>query len=325
MTAAGTTEGRRILVTGATGFVGRHLVRNLAEAGPVRLRLLADGAAIDDLPAAARPVAELVTPGPAGLRGLCEGVDAVLHLDLAHGARSVASIRRRNVDATLNLALQAAEAGVRRFVMLAGGGADDRPLDQAGPHRATTRLAEAGLRELATRTGLAPIIVRPCLMAGEGQTGGPLLTLFRLCRHGVFPAMGDLGLSRSIVDVEDVAKALILAIDQGEPGSGYPVSSGVHHEFGELLAVAGTLVGNPRPYLRLPRPVGRWTLAAGDRMARLVGRAPPWSDDLVDLLLGHGRANIERTRRELGYAPHFRDLRAMLARTYAWFGMSGQL
>ena len=313
MTAAGTTEGRRILVTGATGFVGRHLLRNLAEAGPVRLRLLADGAALDDLPAAARPVAELVTPGPAGLRGLCEGVDAVLHLGLAREARSVAAIRQLNVDATLALALSAAEAGVRRFVMLSGRFADDRPL------------AQAGLREIAGRTGLAAIMVSPCLVAGEGQTGGPLLTLFRLCRHGIFPAMGDLGGSRSIVDVEDVVRALILAIDQGEPGSVYPVSSGVHHELGELLAVAGALVGNPRPYLRLPRVAGSWTVAAGNRLARLVGRAPPWSDDLVDLLLGHGRANIERTRRELGYAPHFRDLRAMLARTYAWFGMSGQL
>ena len=313
MTAAGTPAGRRILVTGGTGFVGRHLLRNLAEAGPVRLRLLAEGAAPDDLPAAARSVAELVAPGPSGLRGLCEGVDAVLHLDLARDARSPAAIRQLNVDATLALALSAAEAGVRRFVMLSGRFADDRPL------------AQAGLREIAGRTGLAAIMVSPCLVAGEGQTGGPLLTLFRLCRHGIFPAMGDLGGSRSIVDVEDVVRALILAIDQGEPGSVYPVSSGVHHELGELLAVAGALVGNPRPYLRLPHAAGSWTLAAGNRLARLVGRAPPWSDDLVQLLLGQGGLSIERTRRELGYAPHFRDLRAMLARTYAWFGMSGQL
>ena len=75
-------DGRRILVTGATGFLGRHLVRTLAEESSPSLRLLTRGGTVADLPAPARSCSELVAGDlrmAASLDGTCDGVDVVVH------------------------------------------------------------------------------------------------------------------------------------------------------------------------------------------------------------------------------------------------------
>ena len=200
------------------------------------------------------------------------------------------------------------------------------PCRPASPYEVTKRLAEEGLLELAEQTGLEVVIVRPCLIAGEGQRGGVLLKLFKLCRKGLFPVFGGrLDLQKPLVDVEDVAHALILAATEGGPGEIYLVTSGVRHTLGEMLAIAGSLAGNPRPVLE-PAPADRPAAAAATTpLARLVGLEPPLSPERLDLFLADRAIDIGKARRELGYRPHFRDLRSMLARTYAWYGMSGQL
>ncbi len=99
-----------------------------------------------------------------------------------------------------------------------------------------------------------------------------LLKLFKLCRKGLFPVFGGrLDLQKPLVDVEDVAHALILAATKGGPGETYLVTSGVRHTLGEMLAIAGSLSGNPRPYWSLPLPIGPAGSAATTPLARLVG------------------------------------------------------
>jgi nucleoside-diphosphate-sugar epimerase len=311
-------NGRRILVIGGTGFVGRHLVRTLAEVASCRIRLLTRGGTVEDLPAPARPFSELVLGDlekPETMDSICAGVDAILHLA---PARPVAS--RDRVASDLALALRAAEAGVRRLVFVSTVSVVDPVITPPTPFILAKQLAEEALLELDAHTGLETVILRPCLVAGEQQRGGPLLTMFRLCRRGVFPVFGDrLDAQRSIVDVEDVAHALILAATQGKASAIYAVTSGVHHNLAELLEAAGRLVGNQRPHVRLPAAFGRASLAVAGALGM------PLSDGLAELLLGDQVIDIEQSRRELGYRPHYRDLRAMLARTYAWYGMSGQL
>ena len=109
------------------------------------------------------------------------------------------------------------------------------------------------------------------------------------------------------------------------PGQIYLVTSGVRHTLGEILAIAGSLTGRPRPYLNLPLPVARMAALVTTPLAQLAGREPPLSSERLDLFLADRAINIGKARRELGYRPHFRDLRSMLARTYAWYGLSGQL
>ena len=337
-------DGRRILVTGATGFLGRHFVRTLAEESSASLRLLTRGGTVADLPAPARSCSELVEGDLreiAVLDGICQGVDTVVHAAALRPAQpgpkpTLDEFRQVNVDATLTLAMHAAAAGARRFIFVSSTAAvgapaaaevdETTPCSPTSPYEVTKRLAEEGLLELGARTGLEAVIIRPCLIAGEGQRGGVLLKMFKLCRKGLFPVFGGrLEVQKPLVDVEDVARALILAATQGRPDQIYLVTSGVRHTLGEMLAIAGSLTGRPRPYLSLPVPVARAAAMVTTPLARLAGREPPLSPERLDLFLADRAIDIGKARRELGYSAHFRDLRSMLARTYAWYGMSGQL
>jgi nucleoside-diphosphate-sugar epimerase len=200
------------------------------------------------------------------------------------------------------------------------------PCQPASPYEVTKRLAEEGLLELGQRTGLEVVTVRPCLIAGEGQRGGVLLKLFRLCRKGRFPVFGGrLDVQKPLVDVEDVAAALMLAAIRGAPGAAYLVTSGERHTLGEMLTIAGALTGAARPYLSIPMPVARAAALITTPAARLLGREPPLSPQRLDLFLADRAIDIGRARLELGYAPRHRDLKGMLGRTYAWYGLSGQL
>lgn len=339
MSVRSLAPGERVLVTGGTGFVGRHLVRLLAEERKVRLRVLTRSAGLtaDDLPAAARSVSELVH-GDLHEMGELEGIGTVFHAAAALPSRrrTPAEYREVNVDATLALAARAAAAGVRRFVFVSSTAAMGVPeqakVDEASPCRpvspyeVTKRVAEEGLIELAQRTGLETVIVRPCVIAGEGQRGGVLLKLFRLCRRGLFPVFGGrLDLQKPLVDVEDAARALILAAERGRSGEVYLVTSGVPHSLREMLEVAGGLVGRPRPWRDIPLPVARAAAAVTTPLARAVGIEPPLAPERLDLFLADRAIDIGKARLELGYAPHFRDLKSMLTRTYAWYGMTGQL
>ena len=168
--------------------------------------------------------------------------------------------------------------------------------------------------------------MRPCLIAGEGQRGGLLLKMFQLCRRGLFPVIGGrLDMHKPLVDVEDVAHALILAATRGKPNEIYLVTSGIRHTLREMLTIAGGLTNTSRPCVRVPLPMARAAALVTPLVARLAGREPPLSPERLDLFLADRSIDIGKARRELGYSPHFRDLRAMLARTYAWFGLSGQL
>ena len=337
-----TLDDRRVLVTGATGFLGRHLVRTLAEETKAGLRLVTRAGTADDLPAAARATSELARADLTDtvlLPELCRGIDTVIHTAALmpgcqdHGAEAY---RRVNLDAVLQLAHAAAAAGARRFVFVSSTAAmgapvtdsvdETTPCRPSSPYEVTKRLAEEGLLELATATGLEVVIVRPCLIAGEGQRGGVLLKLFKLCRRGLFPVFGGRReLQKPLVDVEDVAHALILAVAKGKPGETFLVTSGVRHTLAEMLAIAGSLTGNAKPAIDVPLPLARLAAAVTTPLAWLAGREPPLSPERLELFLADRAIDIGKARRELGYAPHYRNLRSMLARTYAWYGMSGQL
>ena len=275
-----------VLVTGATGFVGRACVDAFLRAGHRVRRVLrsacppVDG--VEDI-----VVGDLVDV--ADWSTAMRGVDAVVHLAArVHVMREtvadpVAEFRRVNVEATRRLAEAAAHAGVRRFVFVSsvkvhGERSPGRPFTEADvpapedPYGVSKLEAEQMLAGVAAGTGLEVVVLRPPLVYGPG-VGGNLRTLLRAVVRGLPLPLGAVRNRRSLVFVGNLADAIVrcvespaaagrtFLVDDGEPRSTAQL-------VGDLARAAGRaprLVAVPTIVLRaVARGLGQG--AAADRL-----------------------------------------------------------
>ena len=216
-----------ILVTGGAGFIGRALVERLASDG-----LAVRAAVRSELPAA-RPDAEMFKIGEIGadtdwgacLAGISEVVHcaAVTNISGAGARDGLTALRDINVHSALNLARQAASAGVRRFVFLSSirvngdatpAGrpfkADDAP-DPQDDYAQSKMEAEDGLREIADASGMELVIVRPPLVYGPGMKSA-LGTAARLMVKGLPLPLGAVNSPRSLVALENLVDLMATSV-----------------------------------------------------------------------------------------------------------------
>lgn len=297
---------QRVLITGASGFIGRALCIDAAARG------FAVGAVT-------RSPCEL----PAGIDGLVvgsvdestdwqavlsRGYDVIVHLAArVHVMRDdaldpLAQFRRVNVQGTVNLARQAAAAGVRRFVFISSIGVNgnetfDRPFtaqDRVAPHSAyavSKHEAELALQALALQSGLEVVIVRPPLVHGPDAPGN-FGALMRWLRRGMVLPLGAIHNQRSLVGLDNLTDLLITCIAHpGAANQTFLVSDGQDVSTTELLRRMGQAMGRPARLLALP--AGCLTLAAA-----LLGRRV-----MAQRLCGSLQVDIEKTRQLLGWRP----------------------
>lgn len=302
-----------VLLTGARGFVGRAAAARLAADGyslrrAVR-RQAADGeTAVGDI-------------GPdTDWRPLVAGCDAVVHLAArVHvmndpAADPLAEFRRTNTAATLNLARQAAAAGVRRFVFMSsikvqgesGVFSEADPPSPGDPYARSKWEAEQGLQALAAESGMELAVLRPPLVYGPG-VGANFLRLLRAVDRGLPMPFGAIANRRSLIYLGNLVDALALCVRHaGIRRSAYLVSDGEAVSTPELVRRIAAALGVP-PRL-LPVPPALMRLAG-----RLTGKAPEVARLLGSLALDDGAI-----RRDLGWAPPF-SLDDGLAATAAWY------
>ncbi|HEX5385137.1 MAG TPA: NAD-dependent epimerase/dehydratase family protein [Gemmatimonadales bacterium] len=337
--------GRRVLVTGATGFVGQHVARALRAGPGITVRILARspdkahevfGSAAGSIDVRLGDVTD-----PASLDRVCDSVDLVIHSGsavpyaFARGAPP-GEFTRVNLQGTENLARAALGARVRKFVHVSSTAAMGTPREPAvnettpcrptSPYQRSKYESEQALLDMQRERGLAVAIVRPCLVAGEGKRGGELLKLFRLCRRGTFPVIGGrLEIEKPLVAVDDVVQALLLASERAPTGGIYLVHSGGGHTLGAILREAGRLVGRQRPYLSIPMPAADAAARAGTWLSRRLGRQLPLTRERLDLFLMDRHIEIRKADAELGFRPQHQDLAEMLGRTYRNYVATKQL
>jgi len=311
----------RILVTGATGFVGRALVR----------RLLADGlavrAAVRQVSEALPAVTEAVTVGDIGpdtdWRAALAGVDAIVHLAArAHvlrdsSADAHARYRAVNTLGALRLAEAAAAAGIRRFVFLSsvrvhgdhstGAPLDEtRPLVADDPYGRSKADAERGLAALAATGRLEPVILRPPLVYGPDVRGN-FARLVRLVERGVPLPLGAVRNRRSLVFVGNLVDAIVRVLDHpAAAGETFMVSDGEDLSTPDLVRRIARALGKPARLV--PVPVAFLRLGGA-----LAGR-----DDDVARLLDDLVVDPSKIRALLGWSPVF-TLDEGLRETAAWY------
>ena len=312
----------RILVTGASGFVGRAVLGALK--GQPQHELRAALRAERDL----GPGVECVRIGDIGedtdWRATLDGRDVVIHTAArVHvmretAADALAEFRKINVAASLNLARQAARAGVRRFIFISSikvngeGRPDGRPYsgdDEPAPADAygLSKLeAEHGLRELAAGTGMEVVIIRPPLVYGPGVKAN-FLSMMRCLSRGMPLPLGAVHNRRSLVALDNLVDLILACIEHPAAANQvFLVSDGEDLSTSELLQRMGRALGKPARLLPVPVPLL-------DLGARLVGRA-----SLAQRLCGSLQVDIGKTRTLLGWTPPV-SVDAALAKTARHF------
>ncbi len=303
------------LVSGASGFVGRHLCEVLKGSG-ARVKALTRNAA--DGPWDEAVCCEL---GSGALRqGMLEGVDTVFHLaSLAHQLDEVEQDEdiyfRINVEGSREMLEAAVATGVNGFIYLSsvkamgGGGAELRDEDSpATPEEAygrSKRSAEELVLKVGARTGMHTVILRPPLVYGPG-CGGNLRMLVKSVARGRFPPLSIAENRRSMVDVRDLAQAALLCA-QAEKANGrtYLVTDGVGYSTDELVdAIRESLDMSPLSW-RLPISLLKPIASLGEVFSLLSGRRAPLDNERLEKLTGSALYNGERLRRELGLIPKY--------------------
>ncbi len=275
----------RVYVTGASGFVGGHVVRELEAAGA---DVRGDWIDLSDRRRLRRAIA---------------GCDAVFHLAALYSYEaSPAEHERVNVAGTRVVVDLCGELGVRRLVHTSTAGtcgpvpgrpateADEPPAwELAVPYKRTKLEAERIVLQ-AARDGLDAVVVNPTTPVGDGDRfPTPTGRMIEAVASGRYPAFVDSGLN--VVDVRDVARGELLALERGRAGERY-ILGGVDLTLRELFAAVADLAGRPRPRLRLP-------YAAARALARLR-LANPEQVTLARLPMFF---SWEKAARELGYSP----------------------
>lgn len=290
-----------ILVTGATGFVGKALCAELAARGRP-----------------ARAVSRKPAPGcfPIGTidentdwSQALQGVGRVVHLAARvhvmndQAADPLAEFRRVNVAGTLKLARQAAAAGVKRFVFASSikvNGeataegrpftADDTPHPE-DPYGISKMEAEQGLLQLARETGMEVAIVRPPLVYGPG-VGANFRSMLRWVKRGVPLPLGGVRNRRTLVAMDNLVDLLILCLDH--PGAANQV----------LLAGDGEDVSTPELLRRVASALGtRARLVPVPPVLLQSAAAVVGKRAVATRLCGSLQLDLAKTRRLLGWTP----------------------
>lgn len=287
-----------ILITGATGFVGRHLAARLAEAGlPVR------GAArhrSDRLPAAIDFVQADLTQ-PETLPAALEAVTTIIHAAAITADNKEpyrGAYRRVNAEGTANLVAAAKTAGVRRMIVMSGLGTRPAP---AGTYLATRWAMEEAVRH----SGISHLFLQPSILFGSGA---PFVSaLSGLIRTSpVVPVIGSGALLMQPLWIQDLATCVVKALDRPDLEGAIALGGGEQLTFRDLLKSLCSALGRRRLILPLPIPIARIQA----RLMTAVLSDPPLTPAALELFDFPNVTDLDSVERNFGFQP--RGFRAHL-------------
>lgn len=296
-----------ILVTGATGFVGRSLVTKLVGDGhKTRACVRRESAGMPDC-VQTWQVGDLT--GDADWRQTLGGIDVVVHAAArVHvmdetATDALSEFRRVNVEGTLNLARQAAAAGVRRFVFISSIKVNGETTQPGRPFTAdevpapqdaygiSKMEAEQGLREIAAETGMELVIIRPPLVYGPGVKAN-FSIMMRWLRRGVPLPLGAVHNQRSLVALDNLVDLVVTCLRHpAAANQTFLVSDGEDVSTTALLRRMGQAMNCPS---RLIPVAAGWL----EQAAALIGKR-----NMAQRLCGSLQVDIQKTRELLGWSP----------------------
>src|SRR5271169_1419343 len=325
----------KAFVTGATGFLGSHVARVLADQGAGLRLLVRPTSNLRNLEGLKAETATGDLRDAASLEKAMAGCDTVFHVaaDYRLWVRDPAEMYRSNVDGTRAILEAARKNGVQRVVYTSsvatmgftgnGHPADeDSPVslaDMIGPYKRSKFIAEQVALE-AGRSGMHVVTVNPTTPVGEQDvkptpTGRIVVDFLKR----KFPAYVETGLN--LVDVRECARGHIAALEKGKSGERY-ILGGQNLTLKQILDKLGAISGFPSPKVKLPYFVA-YAAGAVDQtvQGRLLGREPRATIETVRMGKKKMWASSGKAERELGWKTVPVD--DALRRAVEWFRANG--
>jgi dihydroflavonol-4-reductase len=321
------------LVTGAAGFLGSHVTRQLVARGEnvrVLLRPSSQNRAIADLPL------EYVTGDlrdPASLDRAMKGVQRVFHVaaDYRLWAKRTKEIYDSNVGGTKNMLAAAKRASVEQFIYTSTVAtiAVDRPAqpnestdakleEMVGHYKRSKWMAEREALN-AAKEGLPVIVAMPTTPVGpwdwKPTPTGKLIVDFL---NGAMPGYVETGLN--FVGVEECAAGHLLVAEKGKVGERY-LLGGENLTLKQVLDALAKITGLPAPRLKIPHSLALGVAYANTAFSRLIAREPGIPVEGVKIAQHLMFVDCSRARKELGFKPG--AVAAAFERAVRWYEANG--
>ena len=325
----------KVLITGAGGFIGSHLVNSQLNRGnfvrAVDLDLRRLNRAEQD-PRLEKIQGDVTDPGL--VRNLVDEVDIVYHLASAHLDTRIpeADYRRVNVAGTQILLQAAMQAGVRRFVHCSSvgviGDVKNPPADETTDCRPTNIYEQTKLEGEEAAVGFARQNGFPVVIARPAWVYGPHCPrtekLLRAISKGRFLFFGSGENLRHPIYVNDAVRGLELCAEPGSrTGEVYIIAGEIPVQVVDLVALISQELGVRPPRFRLPVAVGRGGAAVLELVYQLTGGQPPFTRRSLDFFVKNNAYDTGKAQRELGFRPRA-DLRAGIRETIEWWKSNGE-
>jgi dihydroflavonol-4-reductase len=321
-------------VTGATGFVGCHVVRHLLAAGDSVRVLVRPASNLRALEGQPVEFAEGDLRDGRSLDAALQGIDRVFHVaaDYRLWSARPEEMYESNVGGTQNILQAAQRAGVSRFIYtstvatVAVPRGDSLPNEQThakvdemiGHYKRSKFLAEQQAMKAAS-TAFPVVIVNPTTPVGpldwKPTPTGRIVVDFL---NGRMPAYVDTGLN--VVGVDDVAAGHLLAAEHGRSGERY-ILGARNMTLKEILGALAQITGRPAPWVRIPHFVALAAAHLDEWISRARGRDPQIPVEGVKISRHRMFVDGSKAPRELGYRPG--PVEAALAQAVEWYEANG--
>jgi nucleoside-diphosphate-sugar epimerase len=324
----------RALVTGATGFIGSHIVQHLLARGDRVCALVRQGSDTRHLAQQRVHLIQGDLTDPATLVAAVDGIDVVYHAAALGKSHTPTAIVATNVTGTKNLLAACAKKAVGRFVYISSVSVYVQSLaplvDEHTPHGAidvygrSKSDAERSVHRYARTCGMTYSILRPCRVYGEPYNYHTT-RLLRAMRGPVLIVGSARCPYYNLVHAFDVAAAAVLAGTRPEAaGLAFNITDGRGASRKEIAQTLRNLSGRRQVILTVPKRLVEYvyTMHSAFQAYRTHGGKAQPSTQWQQLFSGQ-RYDISRARHILGYEPQV-DLQEGLRRTLAWYGQRGK-
>ncbi len=327
----------KILVTGATGFMGIRLVEALIKENHEVFALVRNIEKAKDVLHCACNLMEGDVTDKTSIEGMCDGIDVVYHLAalMGHDLPSESAFnkfRKVNVEGLKNVVFEAERAGVKRFIHVSSTAAfgliSEEVVDENTeckpytPYQVTKYEGEKFVfGEIAK--GFPAMIIRPTMVYGPGFKGD-FVTMGKACKTGFFPKIGKKENLFPALYIDDLIKVFVLLVDKAKTGELYLISSSRSYSLDETANILGKSMNKRVRLIYVPRGLAVFGAGVLEKAFLLIKKKPPVTQRNILSATTNRTVKIDKLCSQIGYVPET-SLEVGLPRAVKYFVEKGYL